>query len=91
VITLDRRVLDCAIHALDLAVRPRMVNFRQPVLNLVLFTDAIKQMLESPLILYAVGELDATVSQDDIEAIGYGSDQPADKLTRRGGRPPAPA
>src|SRR5208283_5434392 len=31
----DRRVLDCAVHALDLPVGPRMLRFRQPMVDVV--------------------------------------------------------
>ena len=33
VVPLDGRVLNCAVHALDLTVRPRMVGLGQPVFS----------------------------------------------------------
>ena len=77
VIVLDRRLLDRAIHPLDLPVRPGVINFGQPVLDAMLFTDAVEQVLESPPILQAVGELDAVVRQDGMNAVGHGGNQPA--------------
>ena len=34
-VALDGRVLDSAIYSLDLAIRPRMLRLRQPVLNII--------------------------------------------------------
>lgn len=84
VIALDGRVLEGAIHPLDLTVSPGMIDFRQPVLDAMLFTDAVEQMLESPFILQAIGELDAVVREDDMNAVGHGSGQTAEELTGRG-------
>src|SRR4051812_34457037 len=84
VIALNGRVLDCSIHPLDLPVSPRVVDLRQPVLDAVLFTDAVEQMLERPLILEAIGELDAVIGEDDMNAVGHGGGQTAEELTGRG-------
>lgn len=46
VIPFDRRLLDRPVHALDLAVRPRMVHLSQAVVDLILAADAVKDVLE---------------------------------------------
>ena len=84
VIALDGRILNGAIHPFDLPVRPGMLDFRQPVLNPMLFTDAVEQVLESPPVLQAIGELDAVVREDDMNAVGHGGGQTAEELTGRG-------
>jgi hypothetical protein len=68
-------VLDGAIHPLDLSISPRMIDFRQPVL--VLCADAVEQMFDRPSILQAIGELDAVVREDDMNAVRDGGNQPA--------------
>ncbi len=77
VITLDGRVLNGAIHPLDLSVSPRMIDFSQPMLDAVLLADAVEQMFESPFILQAVGELDAVVREDGVNVVGHGGNQSA--------------
>jgi len=39
------------------------------VLDTVFLADAVEQVLESPSILQAVGELDAVIREDDVDAI----------------------
>ena len=82
VIALDRRLLDRAIHPLDLSVCPGMIDFRQPMLDAVPLADAVEQMFESPSILQAVGELDAVVREDGMNTIRHGGDQPPQEVAR---------
>lgn len=70
VVALDRRVLDRAVHPLDLAIGPGMVHLGQPVLDVVLGTDAAEDVCEGIGILLAVGELNAVIRQDDVDAVG---------------------
>jgi hypothetical protein len=86
VIALDGRLLDSAIHSLDLPVRPRVIDFGQPMLDAMLFTDAVEQVLESPFILQAIGKLDAVVREDDMNAVRHGGAQTAEELAGRGAR-----
>ena len=44
----DGRLFDGAVHPFDLPVRPRMIEFRQPMLDAVLSTDEIEGMGEKP-------------------------------------------
>lgn len=75
VIAFDGRVLDRAIHSLDLSVRPRMIDLCQPVFDAMLFTDAVKQMFECPLILLTSGKLNAVVSQNSVNMIRQDGNQ----------------
>ena len=61
VVSFDGGFLDGAVHPFDLAVGPRVVHLGQPVLDVVLVADAIKDVLAVPDILLAGGELDAVV------------------------------
>src|SRR5215217_51018 len=84
VIALDRRVLDRAIHPLDLPVRPGMIDFGQPMLDAFSLAEAVEQMFESPPILQAVGELDAIIREDGVDMVRHGFNQPPQELAGRG-------
>ena len=71
VVALDRRLLDGAIHPLDLSVSPRMIDFRQTMFNSVFVTDAVKQVHKRPFIFCSVGELNAVVSQNRVNVIRH--------------------
>lgn len=45
VVALDRRLLDRAVHPLDLSVGPRMVHLGKPMLDVVLVADAVEDVL----------------------------------------------
>lgn len=60
---LDGRLLDGAVHALDLSVGPRMVDFGEPVLDDVLVTNSIENVVEPIFVTGVAGELDAVVRQ----------------------------
>ena len=74
-VSLDRRVLDRPVHPLDLAVGPRMVGLRQPVLDPVCLTDHVEahrsgdDRVPVPRLLC---KLDAVVGQDCVDLVGHG-------------------
>lgn len=76
----DGRFLDCAVHALDLTIRPRMFHFGQPMLDAILVADAIEDMAEIMDISRAIGELDAVVRQHGMDCIGDSLNQIAQEL-----------
>ena len=43
VIALESLILDSAIHPLDLSVRPRVIDFGQPMLDAVSLADAVER------------------------------------------------
>ena len=84
-VSFDGGVLDCPVHAFDLAVRPRMVGFGQPVLDparhcprtnggqiraLADHVEARLPGIDGVAVPGLLGELDAVVRQDRVNAIG---------------------
>ena len=68
------------VHPLDLAVGPRMVRLGEPVFNAVLATDLIEAVDAQACgpaipVLRQVGELDAMIDEDSVQAVGDCSDQ----------------
>ena len=62
VVAFDGRFLDGLVHSLDLSVCPRVINFRQPMFDSVLATDAVKQVHKRPFVFRSDGKLNAVVS-----------------------------
>jgi hypothetical protein len=56
-------VFERAVHAFHLAIGPGMVGFGEPMVDAILMTDAIKNMLKGLDITLPIGELDAVLSQ----------------------------
>jgi hypothetical protein len=54
-------LFECAVHAFDLAIGPRMVGFGEPMVDALLLTDTIHAMIKGIDIALAVGELDALI------------------------------
>jgi hypothetical protein len=47
----------------------------KPVVDLMLSTDTVKDVLEGIDVLVMIGELDAIIGQNDVEPVGHGGDQ----------------
>jgi hypothetical protein len=60
-----------AVHPFHLPIRPGMVGFGQPMVDAMLLTDAIKNMLKGVYIALTVAELDAVISQHRMDLIGH--------------------
>jgi hypothetical protein len=75
VILLHGGVFERAVHAFYLAIGPRMVGFGQPMVDAILLTDAIKDMVKCIDITLAVGELDAVIGSHRVDLIGHGGNQ----------------
>ena len=74
VVALDGRVLDRAVHPLDLTIGPRVVRLGQTVLDPVCLTDHVKTHLPRPRgipISGLLGELDAVIGQDRMDPVGH--------------------
>ena len=80
VIALDGGFLDRSVHAFDLAIRPRMLDLGQPMLNAILMAAHVKH------VRYVLGrwticvarrkrELNAVVSEYDVNLVGNGFDE----------------
>ena len=57
------RFLDRAVHAFDLAVRPRVFDLGEPVVDLMFPADTVKDVLEGINVPIMICELDAIVGQ----------------------------
>lgn len=83
---LDGRLIDGAVHPLDLTIGPRVVRLGEPVLDIVRFADNVEAHLPRPYgvtVARLLGELDAIVGQDCVNAIGHGFQQVFEELPRR--------
>ena len=79
----DRRVLDRAVHPLDLAIGPRGGRPRKPVLDPVGLADHVEAHLPGTggvTVARLFGELDAVVGQDRMDAVGDGLRQMLQEL-----------
>ncbi len=82
----DGGVLDRSVHALDLAVGPRVVGLGQTVLDPIRFADHVEAHrpgIGSIPVPGLVGELDAIIGQDRVDAVGNHFQQVLQKLPRR--------
>src|SRR3954470_3327022 len=90
VIALDGGLLDGAVHSLDLAIRPGMIDFGETVLDAV-FSASQGEHVSDELRGGAIGiawrqtELDAVVGEHDMDFVRHGGDQRGQEL--RGGHP----
>lgn len=81
----DGSVLDHLVHPLDLAVGPGEIRLRQTVLNPVGFADHVEAHLPRICCIPVaglLGELDAVVSNDRVDAIEDGLEHMFEELTR---------
>src|SRR6201987_1980266 len=87
VVALTRAFFDGAVHTLDQAVSPGMVRFGQPVVDAMPKTDPVKRMAAkagrwSLAILRQIGELDAVVGEQGVDAIRNSRDQSFEESRR---------
>ncbi len=59
----DGRLLERAVHAFDLAVRPGMLDLREPVFDAIFVADTVEEVDEGITIPLLVGELNAVIRQ----------------------------
>ena len=72
VVSLDDRVLDRPVHALDLAVGPWMVRFGEPMLDPVGLADHVEAHwpgIDRVSVSWLICELDSIVCQDRVDAV----------------------
>ena len=80
VIAFDGCFFDGSVHPFDLAIGPGLFDFGEPVLDVVLVADPVKDMFKRAGVVSHVGELDSVVGQDRVNAIGHSSHEIAQKL-----------
>lgn len=81
----DCRLLDGAVRSFDLAIAPRMVWLGQAVLDPVGLADHVEAHLPRLCcvpVAGLLGELDAVVSKDRVDAIGDGLEEMFEELPR---------
>ncbi len=82
----DGQFLNRAVHPLDLTVGPRIVRPGKPVLNVIGFADHVKAHLTRPggvAVAWLLGELDAVVGQNRVNAVGHGFQEKFEELLSR--------
>ena len=80
VVSPNGSLLDGPVHSLDLAVRPRVINLGQSVLDPVLLADAVEDVMEGGAVAASVGELHAVVGENRVDAVGDGFDKIPEEL-----------
>ncbi len=81
----DGRVLDRAVHPLDLAVGPRMVLFCQAVLDPIDLADHVEAhwpRIDGVAVPGLLCKLDATVRENGVNLVGHGSEHVLQELPR---------
>ena len=66
---------DCPVHSLDLPIGPGMFNLCCPVLTAIFVACAAKNMQVRDVVLFAVGELDAIVSENGVNCVRNSLDE----------------
>ena len=70
VVALDGGFPDRAVHPFDLAVGPGVVHLDQAVPDAVLGAGDPEGVAEGIIVLLAIGELNAVVGEDGVDAVG---------------------
>ena len=76
----DGGVLDGSVHPLHLPIRPRMIDLGEPVLDAVLVTDPIEDVVKRVFMAGVVCELNAVVRQHRVDGVRHSGDEIAEKL-----------
>ncbi len=92
VVTFGRRILDGAVHPLDLAIGPRMVRFGQSVFDLICFADHVEAhgpRIDCVSVSGLICELDAIVRENGVDFVRNGFQQTNLAIQIHGEDPPA--
>ena len=89
-VALDGGFLDRAVHALDLAIGPGMLDLSQPMFDAILLAAHIEHMCRVSCrrtvgVARREGELDSVVGEDRVDLVGHSRDQSLEE--GRGGGP----
>jgi len=79
----DRRVLDRAVHPLNLTIGPRVVGLGQSVLDPIRLADHVETHrpgVDGVPIAGLLGELDTVVSENRVDPIGHGLEHVLEEL-----------
>lgn len=80
IVALDDRFLDRAVHALDLAIGPGMLDLGQPMFDAISLVSRVEHMRHVSCrrtvdIAWREGELDPIVGEHRVDLVGDGRDQ----------------
>ena len=59
-----------AIHSFDLAISPGVLDLGEPVFDLMLAADPVKDVFEGINVLIMIGEPDGITGEQDVEPVG---------------------
>ena len=93
-VAFDGGVLDRAIHPLDLAIRPRMLWLRQPVVNIIdgagifegmrsewfVVGDHLSDFHWRPGVAGGIGEVGSVIGKDRVDLVRDGLNQPTQEV-----------
>ena len=85
-VALNGGLFDSAVHPFDLAVGPRVVGFRQPVLDPVGLADHVEAHrpgIDCVAVPGLLSELDAVFREDGVDVIGHRLEHVLEELPRR--------
>jgi hypothetical protein len=80
VVAFDGGLFERAVHPFDLAVGPRVIGLREPVLDVVFVANAVEHVASPQgrrphAILWQIGELDTVVSEHGVDFVRNGFDK----------------
>ena len=73
----DGRGLHRAVHALNRAIRPGVLDPGQPVVDLMLAADAVEDVFAGMNVPFVIGELAAIIGQHDVDSVRHSGGQVA--------------
>src|SRR5208283_2046563 len=93
-VAFDRRVLDRAVHALDLPIGPRMLRLRQPMVDVVAgacelegvraespsLDEHLLDLRRAPSLAGGVSEMNSIVGEHRMDLVGNRLDQSVEKV-----------
>ena len=82
VITLDGGLFDGAVHAFHLAVGPGVVDFSEPVFNVMLTANTVEPVHGRGLIRFAMGKLSAVIGQEGVYLVRQSRNDISQELYR---------
>ena len=98
VIAMNGGLFDCAVHAFDLAIGPGMLDLGQPMINVVSgastfecvtpeqlsFRSHLLDVHRCPTLTSWISKLNAVVSENRVDGVGYSSNKIVQELLRDG-------
>ena len=80
VVSLDGGLFDGSVHAFRLAVGPGMIDFSEPVFNVMFLANTVEEVPPYRFILFAVGKLSAVIGQEGVYFVRQGRNDISQEL-----------